>query len=404
MASTEGAFRMGKDHTGAADIVPSLANLGDQAIVSEPPLLANAFDIHVAEGSVQTGPTGMPTIYPIHELRAAPVPPNDPKSIPLRRASFPKVKSFKGFGNRENERHGNKEADYVPNHLQRIQEQARCIEHLERLLGERDMHLDDLERKIRQYQIQLREEESLKQELSSIRRHLRLGDEDEPWVIAKKFDEVNKRVEDIAVKFGELLCKADPLREFNTVDFLERLITHQEYEHQACIAPPYPIRPDEFIELGCQSMLIELLINTVLNRRLFNPEWDSRTNQLFYRMYASIRTKEAQVNAGRWRISTFKTIPNNLQGYYQTEAKRFCDGVLIPFFQTAYNADACFIAKEAVFPDIVSLLEEAYAWNYRTRSTVLMLDFEAVYYSPGGDSIATLPSWMRRKPSCRLPK
>jgi hypothetical protein len=36
-----------------------------------------------------------------------------------------------------------------------------------------------------------------------------------------------------------------------------------------------------------------------------------------------------------------------------------------------------------VAPDIVALLNQAYSWNHRTRSTVLMLDFEAVYYPPG---------------------
>ncbi|KAH7320550.1 hypothetical protein B0J17DRAFT_710832 [Rhizoctonia solani] len=124
-------------------------------------------------------------------------------------------------------------------------------------------------------------------------------------------------------------------------------------------------------------------MSTVLDVRMFNPEWHSSTNKLFCEMYQTVQNNDAQVNAGRWRISTLKAIPNDVQRYRETHAQKLCERTLVPFCQTAYGTELCSAAKESVFSDIVALLEQAYAWNYRTKSTVLMLDFEAVYYPPG---------------------
>ncbi|CEL52890.1 hypothetical protein RSOLAG1IB_05958 [Rhizoctonia solani AG-1 IB] len=284
---------------------------------------------------------------------------------------------------RERERQGTRDVHYPPNDPEHTRDQDRHIKVLEKAVQERDVHIRDLEELAQQYRSRLQEGEMLKQELSSIRQNLRLDDEDEPWVIAKNFEEINKNIDNISVKLKDQLCDANARRELTISDLVGQLIICQRYEVAVPTKAAHPIGPDEFIELGCRAMLNGLLVKTVLNRRVMNPDWDDLANDVCYKMFKGVQAKEAQVNAGRWRISTFKTIPGDAKGYCENEAKRFCDTVLVPFCKRAYRTEACLAAMRLVAPDIVALLNQAYSWNHRTRSTVLMLDFEAVYYPPG---------------------
>ncbi|CAE6428060.1 unnamed protein product [Rhizoctonia solani] len=349
----------------------------------EPPITVGIISMPMPDHPTPVRSTELLANNPIDKLEAPPLPPKEPKTTYSCSHKNVMIKVKRSFGGRGNGRQGAKDAYHSSSHQQRIQDQELLISDLKECLGQRDIHIKDLERLIHQYQRQLQEAEALRQELSSVRNHLRLGDEDEPWVIEQKFGEINKRVDDISVNFSKFLCKASAHRELDTLYLLEQLLIHQRYERKASIEAAYPIEAEEFIELGCRSMLNGLLIDTVLDPNTFNPEWDSSTNELFCKVYRTTQENDAQVNAGRWRISTFNAIPDDVRSYCENRAKSFCDDTLVPFCQTAYDTEVCSTAKELVLPDIVALLQLAYAWSYHTRSTVLMLDFEAIYFLPG---------------------
>ncbi|CAE6445836.1 unnamed protein product [Rhizoctonia solani] len=360
-----------------------------QNTTHEPSALHDTNNVGVAQ-EIQARATeisGNPPLDPsLNEPRGPAPPPKDLKSTThpaSAKNAFNKMKKTFKARERERERQGSKDAHYAPNELERIRDQDRQIKILEKAVSERDIHIRDLEELIQQYRSRLQEGEMLKQELLSIRQNLRLDDEDEPWVIVKSFEEINKKVDDISVKFRSRLCDANARRELNTSDLVEKLIVHQGYEGTVSAKAVCPIGSDEFIELGCRAMLNGLLADTVLERRMMNPSWDKSTNEICYKMLKSVQANEAQVNAGRWRISTFKTIRDDAQDYCELQAKLFCDNVLVPFCKTAYRTEACITAIRSMVPDIITLLNQAYSWNHRTRSTVLMLDFQVVYYPPG---------------------
>ncbi|KAF8673112.1 hypothetical protein RHS04_07679 [Rhizoctonia solani] len=351
----------------------------------------------------QVRATEMPSNYALHEVQGPAVPPKDPRS-PMQPVSaknpFNKMKKSFKARERERDRHSSKDTPCAPNDSERIRDQDRQIKVLEDTVNECNMHIRDLEKAVQHYQSRLQEEEVLKQELSSIRQNLLLDDEDEPWVIVKNFEEINKKVDSISLKLRNALCGADARQELTTSDLVEGLTAHNE--STVPTKAIHPIGADEFIELGCRAMLNRFLLETALNRRMMNPDWDVTRNELCYAILKSVQAKgmkftqyntsigveinlelEAQVNAGRWRISTFKTIPAEAHTRWETETKRFCDGSLFPFCKIAYRTEACSAAMRLVAPDIIALLNQAYSWSYRTRSTILMLDFRVVYYSPG---------------------
>ncbi|KAH7320552.1 hypothetical protein B0J17DRAFT_723820 [Rhizoctonia solani] len=316
--------------------------------------------------------------HTLNGLRGPPPPPPKFQRQVTQPVSSKNHISFwkKSAGGRDRERPAPKSADAPVNYVQHIQD-------LERLLRERESHIYSLERQISHQQRLLQEGEMVKQELLSIRQNLRLDDQDEPGVIAKKFGEINKKVDDIAVKFSNALSKSNARRELNTSDLFAQLLAHRKGEHKTPFTTAYPIDADEFIEFGCRSLLNRLLIITVLNGKMLNPDWDTPTNTFYYDLFSCVRDNETQVNVGRWRISTFKTIAGDIQGYCDAKANSFCDRTLIPFCQIAYDSESCQAAIRSIFSDIVALLNLAYVWHYRTRSTVLMLDFEVVHFSPG---------------------
>ncbi|GAB1527989.1 hypothetical protein RhiTH_011178 [Rhizoctonia solani] len=315
----------------------------------------------------QVRATEMPSNYALHEVQGPAVPPKDPRS-PMQPVSaknpFNKMKKSFKARERERDRHSSKDTPCAPNDSERIRAQDRQIKVLEDTVNECNIHIRDLEKAVQHYQSRLQEEEVLKQELSSIRQNLLLDDEDEPWVIVKNFEEINKKVDSISLKLRNALCGSDARQELTTSDLVEGLTVHNE--STVPTKAIHPIGADEFIELGCRAMLNRFLLETALNRRMMNPDWDVTRNELCYAILKSVQAKEAQVNAGRWRISTFKTIPAEAHTRWETETKRFCDGTM-----------------RLVAPDIIALLNQAYSWSYRTRSTILMLDFRVVYYSPG---------------------
>ncbi|KAF8752817.1 hypothetical protein RHS01_07479 [Rhizoctonia solani] len=151
----------------------------------------------------------MPSNYALHEVQGPAVPPKDPRS-PMQPVSaknpFNKMKKSFKARERERDRHSSKDTPCAPNDSERIRAQDRQIKVLEDTVNDR-----------------LQEEEVLKQELSSIRQNLLLDDEDEPWVIVKNFEEINKKVDSISLKLRNALCGADARQELTTSDLVEGL-------------------------------------------------------------------------------------------------------------------------------------------------------------------------------------
>ncbi|CAE6495341.1 unnamed protein product [Rhizoctonia solani] len=355
-------------------------------------VVCNANNVRICENN-QDRPPELPNNHSANEQRGPAPPPKDTQQPVSSKGPFSQWK--KAVGGRDRERSAPKGTHNPPNYGQRIQE-------LEKLLRERDNHIYNLEGQLHHQQRQLQEGEMVKQELASIRQNLQLDDQDEPWVIVKKFGEINKKVDDIAIKFSKVLSKSNARRELNSFDLFAQLVANRKGERKIPFSTAYSIDPDEFTELGCRSLLNRLLKNTVLNQKLFHPEWDAQANALYYELFCRVRDNEAQVNVGRWRISTFKTIPSEIRGYCESMANSFCDNTLIPFCKVAYDPEICQAAIRSIFPDLVALLNLAYAWHYHTRSTLLMLDFEIIYCQPGSpydnlssrleDSEAKLPA------------
>ncbi|KAJ1299642.1 hypothetical protein OPQ81_002631 [Rhizoctonia solani] len=266
----------------------------------------------------------------------------------------------------------------------RLSTQETNIQNYRNRITQLSSDLKKCDDEIAQLQSRAQLAKNLQHELAVVRLHLRVGDEDEPWVITKEFGEINKSTERISFTLATKLSETRAKRRLNTSDLVEGVLLHLGRNRPFPSVTAYEIDPDEFIELGCRSMLNALLIRTVLDHQVYDFDWESSTNQVFYSTYQSIQKNEVQVNAGRWRISTFNAIKNNdIYPFCRTEVERFCKDALMPYCQVAYDKESCSSAKDAILPAIIALLEKAHAWNYRTRSTVLMLDFEAIYYWPG---------------------
>ncbi|EUC62808.1 hypothetical protein RSOL_455550 [Rhizoctonia solani AG-3 Rhs1AP] len=319
---------------------------------------------------VQIRPKAVPGSSFDSELQPAPVRPKDQK--------VPTI-----FKHREHEKHSYKEI-FAFDH-QRTQSRKLQAPAPRKCLDGHCIHMDSLRGIVQQHTEQLQQGQALKRELASLRHQLALEDEDESWVIVKRFGAINKKVDDIASHFSEILSVSNAVMGLSTLDLLRQLLGLQGYSlhSMAYFTTGDLIEAREFIELGCQSLLNGLLFKTVLDRQTFNPEWDASTNRLFYQMYQAVQEQEDQLNAGRWRVTTFKTIPNEATQFCETHAKLFCDAILVPFGRAVYDAEACVRAAHTIFPDIVALLNQAYAWNYNARSAVVTLDFEALYFSPG---------------------
>ncbi|CAE6522840.1 unnamed protein product, partial [Rhizoctonia solani] len=375
---THGVLQQRKESDTVEDIDLNLRLLWQDPIQLESVVQTGDPHPPAVDHFLQARPKGDQGSFSDSELHPTLAPPKERKnSGPSWKERVPQLQSI--FKHREHERH-----NFAPDH-QRSQLRKFHGSASGKCLDGHCMHMDTLEVIVEKHKEQLQQGQALKRELASLRHQLALDDEDEPWVIVKKFGAINKKVDDIAAYFSEILSVSNAVKGLSTLDLLRQLLGLQGYSlrSMAHFAAGDRIDAREFIELGCQSLLNELLFKTVLDRQTFNPEWDAPTNRLFHQMYRKVQEKEDQLHAGRWRTTTFKTIPSEASKFCETSAELFRDGVLIPFGRTVYEGDACMQAAHAVFPDIVALLNQAYAWNYDARSAVVTLDFEAIYFAPG---------------------
>ncbi|KAJ1299647.1 hypothetical protein OPQ81_002636 [Rhizoctonia solani] len=280
---------------------------------------------------------------------------------------------------------------YIKDQDRRIQARIRRLEEQEIELRSQACELDKLqgfldkrEGHIAQLKVNVRLVEELEQELSVVYQHLGISDEGDPKALVNEFGDINKMIERISRALAVALGKNSPVRALATSDLIQQFCIHLDCGSAASLTASHHINPDQFIELGCRAILNAFLVKKHLNHKVYDLDWEPSTNDIFYNTYRRIQQIEAQVNAGKWRISTLNSIQNaDISTRCRADAKELCDETLIPFCQVAYDKESCSSAKEAILPSVIALLEKAHAWNYRTRSTVLLMDFEAIYFWPG---------------------
>ncbi|CAE6513199.1 unnamed protein product [Rhizoctonia solani] len=238
------------------------------------------------------------------------------------------------------------------------------------------------EAKIRYYQ-----SEPYREEVLSIRRHLRVAEEHEPWWISQKFNEITGRVEDISGEISELLLPLQPTCQPTTHDLFEGLRFPQDASRPSVKhISRYSIRPDEYIDFGCRALINRFLMDYIFNDREFHPSLSSEENRTLCSRYQKIRMQDPQVIAGHWRVSTVKSLGDvhtDHAGISQWLCQ--CQEVLTPFCRNIYNLESSSQTLDSITPELSELLKLASEWRSFIDLSVVMYDFHPQFLGPGAE-------------------
>ncbi|KAG8727383.1 hypothetical protein FRC12_022546 [Ceratobasidium sp. 428] len=132
------------------------------------------------------------------------------------------------------------------------------------------------------------ESQAYHRELLSIRNHLQVNDLQEPWQISQKFQEINKKVENVSRNLSEYLAD----RFSTTVELrASNFVTSQNRLSKTERDPPIPA--EDFVDFHCRSLINEELIRTLFDENLFHPVLESGSNKMLSAMYGNVRLQGA---------------------------------------------------------------------------------------------------------------
>ncbi|KAJ1303478.1 hypothetical protein OPQ81_011665 [Rhizoctonia solani] len=271
------------------------------------------------------------------------------------------------------------------------------IEELQARVAELEAVIKKKDEEIKEYQDDLKKDkESLayyqnkcenlvgdpyRQEVLSIRRHLQIDEQYEPWEINKRFGEIVRKVDDISRDMGDALSSFQPIGRHTTLELLKLVSRKSEDPFLAAAKPTTDIDIEDFIDFGCRALINEVLINEILGYSIFHPGLGPKENAYFCELYSQIRRKEPQVLAGRWRISTLKLHAD--RSYSPKEqALRLCKHTLLPFCSAVIESQSCVELIQSMAPRFEDLFTRAYNWNNLAKSSV-MLDYHPQFQPPG---------------------
>ncbi|KAG8727345.1 hypothetical protein FRC12_022592, partial [Ceratobasidium sp. 428] len=128
------------------------------------------------------------------------------------------------------------------------------------------------------------ESQAYHRELLSIRNHLQVNDLQEPWQISQKFQEINKKVENVSRNLSEYLAD----RFSTTVELrASNFVTSQNRLNKTERDPPIPA--EDFVDFHCRSLINEELMRTLFDENLFHPVLESGSNKMLSAMYENVR-------------------------------------------------------------------------------------------------------------------
>ncbi|KDN42669.1 hypothetical protein RSAG8_06626, partial [Rhizoctonia solani AG-8 WAC10335] len=233
--------------------------------------------------------------------------------------------------------------------------------------------------------LQYYQSEPYRNEVLSIRRHLRVAEEHEPWWISQRFTEITVKVDDISGELSELLLPLKPARRPTARSLFERLyFPHGEPQPSATHISRHSVRPDEYIDFGCRALINQFLMKTVFNDREFHPSLSPEENHVFYSRYQKIRAQDPQVIAGHWRVSTSKSL-GEFHKDHAALAQRFCEEVMTPFCSNIYDLESLSQTLDPITQELSELLKLASEWRSFTNRSVVMYDFHPQFLDPGAE-------------------
>ncbi|QRV92575.1 hypothetical protein RhiJN_20593 [Ceratobasidium sp. AG-Ba] len=253
-----------------------------------------------------------------------------------------------------------------------VQRERQMMEHIESL----EMRNTHLEERCKFY-----ESDPYRNELTSIRTHLQVNDLLEPWQISQKFQAINKDVENVSRNLSEFLADSYTAKApCNTGDFF--LFSQNRPPKTDEQSGGTPVSAEDFVDFCCRSLINEQLMTKILHPQVFHPGLGSQENKLIGEMYESVRTKERQIIAGRWRISSFN-VYKHIEFSAKDIALKLCQGALGHVCQGVYGEEPAETALSKVYPEIVAVFEHAWEWHSLAKSSVVLLDYEPFYIQPG---------------------
>ncbi|KAG8750140.1 hypothetical protein FRC11_010725 [Ceratobasidium sp. 423] len=234
--------------------------------------------------------------------------------------------------------------------------------------------------KIKYYQ-----SEPYRGEVLSIRQHLRVAEEHEPWWISQKFNEITRRVEDISGELSELLLPLQPTSQPTTRDLFEGLrFPHDKAQPPVRLIGRYSVRPDEYIDFGCRALINRFLMDFIFDAREFHPSLNAEENYMLCSRYQKIRMQDPQVISGHWRVSTMKSL-GEAHKDHAALSQWLCQEVLMPFCRNIYNLESSSQTLDSITPDLAELLKLASEWRSFTDLSVVMYDFHPQFRDPGAE-------------------
>ncbi|QRV77752.1 hypothetical protein RhiJN_05767 [Ceratobasidium sp. AG-Ba] len=252
------------------------------------------------------------------------------------------------------------------------QRERLMIEHIESL-ELRNKHLEE--------RCKFYESDPYRNELTSIRTHLQVNDLLEPWQISQKFQAINKDVENVSRNLSEFLADSYTAKgPCNTGDFF--LFSQNRPPKTDQQSGGTPVSAEDFVDFCCRSLINEQLMTKILHPQVFHPGLGSQENKFIGEMYESVRTKERQIIAGRWRISSFNAY-KHIEFSAKNIALKLCQGALGHVCQGVYGEEPAETALSKVYPEIVAVFEHAWEWYSLAKSSVVLLDYEPFYIQPG---------------------
>ncbi|CUA67948.1 hypothetical protein RSOLAG22IIIB_13588 [Rhizoctonia solani] len=233
--------------------------------------------------------------------------------------------------------------------------------------------------------LQYYQSEPYRNEVLSIRRHLRVAEEHEPWRISQMFTEITGKVESISGELSELLLPLQPVSQPTARSLFERLrFVQEESQLPAKHISRHSVRPDEYVDFGCRALINQFLMDIMFNAQEFHPSLNSEENHVLYSRYKQIRVQDPQVIAGHWRVSTIESLRETHKDHALL-THRFFEEILKPFCSNIYNLESLSQTLDPITSEFFELLKLASDWRSFTDRSVVMYDFHPQFLEPGAE-------------------